>query len=92
VILLVAHDLFDAVALRLDRFDLLGCSNQRLATRRDVALVGVRHGHAAYRAGLEINGMLRLLAKCVRPSFIFVIFVVRRSNDVLPTPLLQPAK
>lgn len=74
VIPLLAHDLFDAVAVGPDCFDLLGGFNQRFDACRGVSVVGVLHRHADDRAALEVHGSSALFAKCVRPSFIFVIF------------------
>jgi hypothetical protein len=70
----VSDDLFDALTLRPHCLDLLSGLNQGLDARRRVAVVGILHRDPDDRAGLEVDRMLAWCAKCVRPSFIFVIF------------------
>ncbi len=67
VIALVADDLFDAVAIGPDGFDLLGGFNQRLDAGRRIAVVRILHRHADDRPSLEIDDMLGLVRQ-VRPA------------------------
>jgi hypothetical protein len=67
VIALVADDFFDALAVGPHGLDLLGGFNQRFATGRRIAVVGVLHGQADDRSGLEIDRMLGLVRQ-MRPA------------------------
>src|SRR5207245_11236049 len=71
---LVTYHFLNAVVLGPDCFDLLGRFNQRLDAGRRVHVVGVLHVTPTIAPVSRSTACSALCAKCVRPSFIFVIF------------------
>ena len=74
MIALVTDHFLNAVALGPDCFDLLGRFNPRLDAGRRVSVVGVLHVTPTIAPVSRSTACSALCAKCVRPSFIFVIF------------------
>ena len=72
VIPFVSNQLLNDLSLRLGLLDVFGRFNQRLLNRFCVALVRWLNGYGYNGAGLQIDSMA-LCARCVRPSFIFVM-------------------